>query len=587
MYSFLISRTSGTSRFPFRVGPSGSVLASRRTLPSVIRDVEGDTIRPVWSVPEIYINIGHTERTSGCVWACGWSPQSSPCTAAPTGHPEPLVGSGNSEPPAVGSEHTSLSSSEIGVASMPISPAAGRVSWLCGGLTGTSVNPSSLLWNFFSDRHYARWVLGGSGGTGQTEESGQVSSFTLTAVGQGAAAETLRVVLHPPTSTTGRATKSLCSLERLLHVPLPPAFRTGRCHGGQGAIPLFPSRALCCMHATGSAVASVDRAGETESPLFRGGPDWDTGTTIGAVTRLPNGPDADHIRVRGGQTEATELNWQRAGSAVTWWKDGWKCGCSVGSCEPSDIADGEQQPELTGSVQEHHFDISGPRKGHTWGVTKPLEAPAFKGVLSEPEVAVQDLFQLVVASGGSSADRDCIAGDLLLAPVLRYSSGCSVGLRAVTGPLLRSAFSCSSGGSPLLALADYSSSGCSVGLRGATGPLPVSAPLCSSGGSPLLAVADDSAPWASPQQGPAERRRAGAGSAASLSILHSVVVDARRLLGAPGSIGHYLKCEVDSMGAVLNLTGQLLDECQTTLLKQCDWFSGSDHSKSQSTMNAA
>ena len=132
----------------------------------------------------------------------------------------------------------------------------------------------------------------------------------------------------------------------------------------------------------------------------------------------------------------------------------------------------------------------------------------------------------------------------------------------------------SSGGSPLLALADYSSSGCSVGLRGATGPLPVSAPLCSSGGSPLLAVADDSAPWASPQQGPAERRRAGAGSAASLSILHSAVVDARRLLGAPGSIGHYLKCEVDSMGAVLNLTGQLLDECQTTLLKQCDWFSG-------------
>ena len=165
-------------------------------------------------------------------------------------------------------------------------------------------------------------------------------------------------------------------------------------------------------------------------------------------------------------------------------------------------------------------------KGHAWGVTKPLEAPAFKGVLSEPEVAVQDLFQLVVASGGSSADRDCKAGDLLLAPVLRYSSGCS------------------------------------VGLRGATGPLPVSAPLCSSGGSPLPALADDSAPWASPQQDPAERRRAGAGSAASLSILHSVVVDARRLLGAPGSIGHYLTCEVDSMGAVLDLTGQLLKHKQ-------------------------
>ena len=81
MCSFFISRTSGTSRLPFRFGPSGSVLASRRTLPSVIRDVEGDTIRPVWSVPEIYINIGHTERTSGCVWSCGWP--ITPAVAAP------------------------------------------------------------------------------------------------------------------------------------------------------------------------------------------------------------------------------------------------------------------------------------------------------------------------------------------------------------------------------------------------------------------------------------------------------------------------------------------------------------------------
>ena len=40
------------------------------------------------------------------------------------------------------------------------------------------------------------------------------------------------------------------------------------------------------------------------------------------------------------------------------------------------------------------------------------------------------------------------------------------------------------------------------------------------------------------------------------------------------------------MGAVLDLTGQLLNECRTTLLKQCDWFSGSDHSESQSTVHA-
>ena len=154
---------------------------------------------------------------------------------------------------------------------------------------------------------------------------------------------------------------------------------------------------------------------------------------------------------------------------------------SVGSREPSDDAkrlEGQLVMGNTSKVQEHHYNMSSrfQAKGHAWGVTKPLEAPAFKGVLSEPEVAVQDFLQLVRAGGGSFALRNGEAGDLLPAPVLQSSSGCS------------------------------------AGSRGVIGPLPVSALLCSSGGSPLPALADDSAPWASPQQDPAERRRAGAGA---------------------------------------------------------------------------
>ena len=208
MCSFFISRTSGTSRLPFRFGPSESVLTSRRwnAFPGyAIRDMKRDTIRPVRSVmdkcsTDSTLNC-HTERTGWCVGLWLVTTEHTKHTATPTGHPEPpVVGSGSSEPPAVGSEHTSLSSSEIGVASMPISLAAG---------------------------------------TGQAEEPGEVSSFKPSAlalgscedaagvtvrctwpwpwhchIGQDAAAErteTMRGGQHPPGS---RRRRQLCTSKR-------------------------------------------------------------------------------------------------------------------------------------------------------------------------------------------------------------------------------------------------------------------------------------------------------------------------------------------------------------------------------------